>query len=119
MPQQADTGPVEVGYFQYMAIFNGISFHFFPETAHHSPNRNLEGIIWTPPASSRPYLDTSGKLASLFGHPHRLPSTFGERNGHSGGRKVLHRELLVSWYVGQSDPSHSPPPGVWLFRRIR
>ena len=58
MPQQADTGPVEALYFQYMVNFGGISFHFFPETAHHGPNRNLEGIIWTSPASSRPYLDT-------------------------------------------------------------
>ena len=38
MPQQDGTGPVEQENYQYMAIFGGIFFHFFPETAHHGPN---------------------------------------------------------------------------------
>ena len=83
MPQQADTGPVEVGYFQYMAIFNGISFHFFPEIAHHGLYRNLEGIIWTP-----------WRVCVPIWTPPRPPPTDGAKNGHYLVWKVLLRELL-------------------------
>jgi len=66
MPQRDGAGLVEYENYQYMVIFSGISFHFFPETAHHDPNRDLEGIIWTLLASLRHYLDTPTALFHVW-----------------------------------------------------